>query len=119
MPSHTPSAREAADRRMLEQLEDLARQVGLRVRSERGDFRSGWCKVNGEEMIILNRRLSDGDRAQTLARLLGDQDLEEHYLLPELREFIEDARVRARRQTGPGEGDSPDRPVEPTREDAP
>lgn len=119
MPSHTPSARDAADRQMLEALEELARRLGLRLRSERGDFRSGWCRVGGEEMLILNRRLGDSDKARTLARLLGERDLEEVYLLPELREFIDEARERARRQAGEPDAAEGAAAPEPTAKDAP
>jgi plasmid stabilization system protein ParE len=91
MSAHNAAAREAHARNLLEQLEELARSCGLRVRSERGDFRSGRCRAGDEEMIILNRRLGDGDRALVLARLLGDQDLERLHLRPDLRRFIDQA----------------------------
>jgi len=90
---------------MLERLEELARQLGLRVRSERGDFRSGWCRAHGEEMIILNRRLSDGERAAALARLLGEHDLEGVYLLPDVRRALDEA---AGRETAADDGAEPE-----------
>jgi hypothetical protein len=80
--------REAEDRRLLEQLEEAARALGLRVRVERGSFRSGRCRAGSEELIILNRRLGSFERAQVLARILAQEDLEQAFLLPAIREKI-------------------------------
>jgi hypothetical protein len=81
---------EREDLLLLEQLEEAARALGLRVRVERGSFRSGRCRSRDEELVILNRRLSTRERAQVLARILAEEDLEQAFLKPAVREFISD-----------------------------
>ncbi len=80
--------------RLLDQLEELADRLEVRVRVERGDFRSGYCESRGQAMIILNRRLGVYDRALTLARILGDRDLSGVFLVPRVREFIDGLAFR-------------------------
>jgi hypothetical protein len=79
---------EREDLLLLEQLEEAARALGLRVRVERGSFRSGRCRSKDQELVILNRRLSTRERAQVLARILAGEDLEQAFLKPAVREFI-------------------------------
>jgi len=79
---------ERQDQLLLEQLEAAAQALGLRVRVERGSFRSGRCRSMDEELIILNRRLSLRERAQVLARILAGEDLERAFLKPSVREHI-------------------------------
>ena len=83
-------AQEDRELELLRDLEEAARRLGVRVRTERGVFRSGLCEVQGESMIILNRRLSTADRATVLARILCQLDLEEVHLSPRTREFLEE-----------------------------
>ncbi|MFA7330858.1 MAG: hypothetical protein WC326_07280 [Candidatus Delongbacteria bacterium] len=80
--------REEEERLLLSQLEEAARALGLRVRVERGSFRSGRCRSRSDELIILNRRLGTFERAQVLARILAREDLDKAFLLPAVRERI-------------------------------
>lgn len=86
---------EREDLLLLEQLEEAARALGLRVRVERGSFRSGRCRSRDEQLVILNRRLSTRERAQVLARILAEEDLEQAFLKPAVREFVAGAGGRA------------------------
>lgn len=88
MDTSSPTPREAEERQLLEQLEAAARALGLKVRVERGTFRSGRCRSRSEELIILNRRLGTLERVQVLARILAAEDLEQAFLLPAVREKI-------------------------------
>ncbi len=93
-------AREFREQELLRDLEEAARRLGIRVRTERGTFRSDLCEVQGESMIILNRRLSTADRATVLARILCRLDLEEVHLSPRTREFLEECRQEPAGESG-------------------
>lgn len=92
---------EREDLLLLEQLEEAARALGLRVRVERGSFRSGRCRSRDEELVILNRRLSTRERTQVLARILAAEDLEQTFLKPALREFIRSGGERTEATMAP------------------
>ncbi len=72
------------------QLCEVAPQLGLKVRVEQGTFRSGKCRRRDEDFIILNRRLSPEDRVIVLATLLAAEDLESHFIKPDMRALIEE-----------------------------
>ena len=78
------------DQQLLEDMLQAARDAGIHVRTERGSFSSGQCVANGDDMLILNRRLSTWDRVMVLARELATRDLSGLFLLPKVREFIEE-----------------------------
>jgi hypothetical protein len=75
--------------RMTQHLTDAAKRIGYKVRTEEGNFRGGSCVYAEERLIILNRRQSFEDRAELLARLLAESDLDSLYLLPEVRAYVE------------------------------
>jgi hypothetical protein len=84
------------DQRMiLAGLEDLAERMGLKVRYERlGDdevnVRSGRCRLRGEEIILMDRRLRPAGRIEILRRELGSMDLADIFIKPYLRAILEE-----------------------------
>jgi hypothetical protein len=83
------------DEALCEELKELARRLGVRVREEvllrevGYHVRSGGCRVRGEDVIFLDRHLPPADRVQILVEQLSGRDLETHYLTPELRRLLE------------------------------
>jgi len=100
MDKQSAARREAEDKATLEGLEEAARSLGFKVRTERGSFRSGRCRSRDEELIILNRRLSTLERAQVLARILAAANLDATFLLPAVREHIRTLAGDAASSTG-------------------
>ena len=43
----------------LKYLLKYAGQLGIIIRSEKGNFRSGYCSANGSNLIILNRKATE------------------------------------------------------------
>ncbi len=62
--------REKQLRKQLEQLKAQAAQHGIQVRLEQGNFRSGSCRVEERQQIIINRRLTLEERVIQLQREL-------------------------------------------------
>ena len=83
----------ASESFLLQQLENLAGQLGIKVRYEsladdEISIHSGGCKLSGRNLIIIDLHLPTTERARILARELSRYDLEALYLLPRVREFI-------------------------------
>jgi len=56
----------------LDQLKKRAAELGLRVRVEPGNFKSGSCLLEEQRMIIINRRLTLEERVRTLSQELSE-----------------------------------------------
>ncbi len=87
--------------RLLQQLEELAERLGVKVLYESLDqqefvVKSGTCTLRGQLVAIIDDRLTPGDRMRVLADCLSRFDLSTVYLVPAVRELIE-----ARRTTPP------------------
>lgn len=79
---------------ILTELEQLARDLGFKIRYEIGDFSGGSCLLNQEKLIMINKRLTPEIRMATLARIFAGMDLDQVYMKPAVREYIEDERAR-------------------------
>jgi hypothetical protein len=82
------------DEHVVEQLKKAAEQIGWEVRFEKGNFRGGRCEVEGETVIILNKRHSPDVQLQILAECFEEVSLENLYLPPAVRSALEDAWAR-------------------------
>jgi len=87
------------EQELLSHLTDLARRLGLDVRTDQGPFRDGSCRlVSGEgsdsnrRLIVLNRASSTQKRVAALTRALSECPLGDVYLLPAVRSAIEKYR---------------------------
>ena len=82
---------------ILKELEDLAEKSNITVRYEKGDFDGGFCVLKEERIIVVNKRLVVQKRASVLAQALAEVGIEEVYLKPAVRQFIEDELARTAR----------------------
>jgi len=78
---------------LLQHLESIAAQLDIEVcyedlSDEEILIRSGGCKLLGRNLILIDSRRSTPEQAQILARELSKHDLEDLYILPQVREFI-------------------------------
>ncbi len=77
---------------LLQELENLAAKLALNLRYEKGDFQGGFYRYKEKQQIVINKDLSTRQKVNILARELKAMiDLENFYLLPALREVIENA----------------------------
>ena len=84
---------------LLKELETLAEKSGVVVRYEKGDFDGGYCILRAERMIVVNKRLTPPKRASVVAQALAEIGIEEVYLKPAVREFIEEELSKAAAQS--------------------
>ncbi len=40
---------------IVQELQDVARQMGITVRFERGDFEGGYCILKAQKLLLINR----------------------------------------------------------------
>jgi hypothetical protein len=85
--------------KLVQHLSDTVRKLGFKLRVEEGNFRGGQCIFAEERLVILNRRMSQDERAEVLAQALASEDLDQVFLLPEVRAFVEKS-VRSRQSAG-------------------
>jgi hypothetical protein len=91
---------------LLSLLEGLAEQLEIPVRyaslaTEELPGRGGLCVLRGQRRIIIERTLGCREKARLLARGLAQFDLEGVFVLPAVRQAIEDARAEGRRVPPP------------------
>ena len=82
------------DTTLLQYLEGLAAQLEIEVRYENladdeVTIHSGGCKLQGRILILIDRQQPPAECARILARELSRYDLENLYILPRVREFIQ------------------------------
>lgn len=79
------------------ELQQLAGQLGIAVRFEKGEFEGGYCILREQKLLLVNRRLMPARKASVLALALHEVGLDNVYVRPSLRSFIEDEVTRAYR----------------------
>ncbi len=82
---------------LLKELEDLAEKCSISIRMEKGDFDGGFCVLKEERIIVINRRLALQKKTSVLAQALAEVGIEEMYLKPAVREYIEDELAKVGR----------------------
>ena len=70
------------------QFEQLAEQMGISFVEGKGDFAGGFCTLNGDRFIVLNRLKPMSQRLRVLALSFHELRLDQRYVIPSLREFI-------------------------------
>jgi len=72
------------------ELVSIADRVGIEVRHVRYEGEGGLCVLRGKRVLVVNDSLSVLDRVSVMAgALAGLSELEEMYVLPEVRELLE------------------------------
>ncbi|GAB1442110.1 hypothetical protein MASR2M39_09450 [Ignavibacteriales bacterium] len=74
---------------LINELKDLAYQLGATVRFEKGDFRGGYCILKESKVVVINKNANDQRRANILASALKDLGIDTIYVPPKVREFID------------------------------
>ncbi len=83
---------------LIEELQNVATQLSVTIRYERGDFEGGYCILRDQRLLLINRRLMPSRKASVLATALREIGLDDVYLKPALRAYIEDEAARLSRE---------------------
>ena len=79
---------------IVKELEDAARQLGVQVRREKGNFRGGYCVRNDEELLMLNKNHPAEAHLAILAEALRSLPVDTVFLRPAVRRALDDAWAR-------------------------
>jgi hypothetical protein len=80
--------------KLIEELEMLVNQVGVKLRYEKGDFDGGYCVLKEEQVLVVNKRLTDVRRASILAQALTQIGIDAIFLKPNVRDFIDNESAK-------------------------
>jgi hypothetical protein len=75
---------------ILEELKDVAFQLGATVRFEKGDFKGGYCIIHDKKVIVINKFANLQRKIMILSAALKELDVDKIYLAPKLREIIDE-----------------------------
>lgn len=79
---------------LIQDLETVAAQLGVTLRYEKGDFEGGFCVLREQKLLVVNKRLTDARKASSVAVGLAQYGIDETFLKPNLRQFIEDESAK-------------------------
>jgi len=78
----------------LNQLETLASNLGVEIRNEKGDFKSGYCRVHDHNLIILKKDYSIEKKIDLIALKLSDYETGNIEIHPAIRKLIEQKKLK-------------------------
>ncbi|MCK5572164.1 MAG: hypothetical protein KAJ12_05365, partial [Bacteroidetes bacterium] len=57
---------------IVQELQQIAEQLGVTVRYEKGDFEGGYCILRDQKLLLVNKRLQPNRKASVLAVALQE-----------------------------------------------
>lgn len=84
------------------ELEEVAKQLGVTIRYEKGDFEGGFCILKTQKVLIMNKKLMPNRKAAVLAVAMQEIGLDNVFVKPAVREYIEDEVARVVRAATSG-----------------
>ena len=78
---------------LLDEFHLLAEKLGVKIMKGKGDFSGGSCTVNNEKVIVINKGKPIEQRLNILAICFKDYNLDDLFIVPALREYINDSNI--------------------------
>lgn len=75
---------------IIQDLKNLALQMGAEVRFEKGDFKGGYCILKDSKVIVVNKMASLQRKIMILSMALKELGIDKIYLTPKIREIIDE-----------------------------
>ncbi|PAU95363.1 hypothetical protein CK503_03985 [Aliifodinibius salipaludis] len=78
--------------KLLLELEELVEQLGYTIRKEKGTFQGDSCVMEGQKLVVLNKKKPEQQQVGLLARVLKDKDQElaDIYIKPVIRKQLQE-----------------------------
>ena len=76
---------------ILSGLEKVVESLQIELRYEKGDFAGGYCVLKEKPLMIVQSSLHSAQKIKVIARELAQRDLQNVFLVPALREVIDEA----------------------------
>ena len=74
------------------EFEGLGQRLGVKIIKGKGNFSGGICVVKDETVIVVNKMKPIEHRLKILATSFLDYNLDDIYMIPALRAYIENTR---------------------------
>ena len=81
--------------KLYSEFEELGQRLGVKIIKGKGNFTGGICTVKDETVIVVNKMKPIEHRLKILATSFLDYNLDDIYMIPALRAFIEKNRSLA------------------------
>tara|TARA_Y100000996_G_C22530961_1_gene646426 strand:- start:1475 stop:1726 length:252 start_codon:yes stop_codon:yes gene_type:complete len=75
--------------KIYDEFEQLSEKLGVKILKGKGDFAGGSCIIHNEKVIVINKMKPIEQRLNILAKSFMEYNLDDIYLVPALRSFIE------------------------------
>ena len=75
--------------KIFQDLIDISGFLGVKIIQEKGDFKGGYCLLEQEKIIVINKLKPVEQRIKALAHAFSQWDISEIYMKPAVREIIE------------------------------
>ncbi len=75
-------------RKIYNELKDIFDRIGYKIILDNGNFNSGYCILEEEKVIVINKNKPYENRVRTLSEILSSIELDNIYIKPYIREFI-------------------------------
>tara|TARA_B100001123_G_C15175219_1_gene973038 strand:+ start:711 stop:968 length:258 start_codon:yes stop_codon:yes gene_type:complete len=74
--------------KIFQEFEQLAESMEIKIIQEKGSFNGGFCLLEKEKIIVINKLKPLEQRNRALAQAFSHIDISNIYLKPALRDFI-------------------------------
>lgn len=81
--------------KLYSEFEELGQRLGVKIIKGKGNFTGGICTVKDETVIVVNKMKPIEHRLKILATSFLEYNLDDIYMIPALRAFIEKTRSLA------------------------
>jgi hypothetical protein len=78
--------------KLYSEFEALGERLGIKIINGKGNFSGGYCIVKDETVIVVNKLKPIEHRLKVLATSFLEYNLDDIYMIPALRAYIEDTR---------------------------
>jgi hypothetical protein len=72
----------------LKKLENLFKEAELKLRYEKGTFKSGYCILENQKVVVVNKFYTVETKIQTLIEILGELKPDSDKMSPESRKLL-------------------------------
>ena len=74
---------------ILQEFEQVAEELNIRIIHDKGNFKGGFCLLQEERIIVINKLNPIEQRIRALAQAFARLDTSQIYLKPAIREIID------------------------------
>jgi hypothetical protein len=75
--------------KIFEDLVDISEALGIKIIQDKGNFKGGYCLLEQEKIIVINKLKPVEQRVRALAQAFSRWDISELYMKPAVRKIIE------------------------------